>query len=403
MRIRFIHTFMYPDMSAVSQLMSDVAFHLAGEGHDVDVVAGRGTYEGKGERLSKSETIRGVKFRRIWSPNLGKGSMVARLLDLCAFTLGSFLYALFARRVDRVVLLTNPPMYAAAGIFLRMLRHEPYVYVVMDLFPDVAECAGLMKPKGILSRIARGITCATFKRAERIVVLGTCMADRVRQYGISDEKIAIIRNWSDGEAIRPLAAEVNPLRKELGLTDEFIVMYSGNMGVGHRFEDILAAALNLRDRSDIRFLFVGNGVRRKEVEAFRDAHGLDNVTVRGYFPREDLCDSLPLGDAHFVSLRNGYEGLIVPSKTYGIMAAGRPVIYQGNRTGEIARMLLEDGGGAVVDEGDAAGLEDIITRWADNRADAGAQGKRARELFEERYTEKTGMQLYQAVLEGKQI
>ncbi len=399
MKIRILHSFFYPDESAVSQILADLAFHLVSHGHQVEVIASRGTYQG-GQKLRRVETVNGVLIRRVWSPSLGKGSILARLADLISYELGSLLKAIFSRRVDKVVVLTNPPMYAFVGTILKFFRSEPYIYVLMDLYPDIAVRAGLLKENSLVHRIARGLTRITFRHAERIVSLGKCMTDRVGQYDIPPEQIATIRNWADEKAVVPLGPEQNPLRKEMGYTDEFVVMYSGNMGVSHRFEDILQVALELRDRNDIRFLFVGGGVRRKEVEAFRDEHKLESITVRDYFPREQLGASLPLGDVHFVSLREGFEGLIVPSKTYGIMAAGRAIIYQGSSKGEIARMLRDEGGGVVVDQDDAAKLKQVITAWADDRASAVATGQKAREVFEQNYTKDIGLGNYQRILEA---
>jgi glycosyltransferase involved in cell wall biosynthesis len=398
MRVRILHQFFYPDKAAVSQVLADVAFHLSGQGHQVDVIASRGGIEG-GAKLPKKETVRGVLIRRTWSPSLGKKTLLSRLADITSYAVGSTVKALLSRRVDRVVVLTNPPMYGIVGALLLALRRERYVYVVMDLFPDVAVQAGMVKGCSLVTRVARWVTKVTLKRADKVVVLGTCMARAVGDYGVDPAKIEIIRNWGD-EGVIPLAAGENPVRKQFGLTDEFVVMYSGNMGVGHRFEDILQVVLKLRDRPDIRFLFVGGGVRRKEVESFRDEHKLANLIVGDYFPREQLPHSLTAGDAHFVSLREGFEGLIVPSKTYGIMAAGRPVIYQGNAGGEIARMLRDEGGGKVVAQGDTQALKAIILRWASDRGEAREVGLQARQVFERGYTKAMGLERYTQVLGG---
>lgn len=396
MRIRILHSFFYPDKSAVSQILTDIAFHLAAGGDQVEVIASRGGYEG-GTRLPRRADVNGVRIRRVWSPSLGKKSGLTRLADISSYTFGSFFRALFSPRADKLVVLTNPPMYALVGTLLRAFRREPYVYVVMDLYPDIAVAAGVVKPRGLATRVCRWLTKLTLRHACKVVVLGTCMAAKVARYGVSEDRIEIIRNWGD-EGVVPLTAGQNPLRATLGLKDEFVVMYSGNMGVGHRFEDILQAALALRGRGDIRFLFVGGGVRRGAVQAFADTHKLANVTVLDYFHRDQLAHSLPLGDAHFVSLREGFEGLIVPSKTYGIMAAGRPVIYQGNPAGEIARMLTSEGGGKVIAEGDAAGLRDLIVHWADDRAAAAAIGAKAREVFERGYSRAISLGHYTQVL-----
>lgn len=398
MRFRILHTFFYPDKSAVSQILTDLAFHLSQAGHRVDVISSRGDYEG-GSTLPPRESVNGVSVRRIWSPSLGKKSALARIADLGSYAIGSTMRALFARRADCVIVLTNPPMYAFVGMLLRLIRRESYIYVVMDLYPDIAVQAGMLARRSPLRYLAAWLTRLTLKCARSVVVLGECMAGAVEKYGVPREKIEIIRNWGD-DGVQPLEPQENPLRAELGYRDEFVVMYSGNMGIGHRFDDILQVALELRDNKDIRFLFVGGGVRRGTIEKFRQEHQLDNIIVRSYFPREQLACSLPVGDAHFVSLREGFEGLIVPSKPYGVMAAGRPIIYQGSANGEIARMLTQQGGGQVVAEGDHAGLKDLIVRWAANRAEAQEVGRRGREVFKCFYTRQIGLKRYTQVLEG---
>ncbi len=398
MRFRILHTFFYPDKSAVSQILTDLAFHLSQAGHRVDVISSRGDYEG-GSTLPPRESVNGVSIRRIWSPSLGKKSALARIADLGSYAIGSTMRALFARRADCVIVLTNPPMYAFVGMLLRLIRRESYIYVVMDLYPDIAVQAGMLARRSPLRYLAAWLTRLTLKFARSVVVLGECMAGAVEKYGVPREKIEIIRNWGD-DGVQPLEPQENPLRAELGYRDEFVVMYSGNMGIGHRFDDILQVALELRDNKNIRFLFVGGGVRRGTIEKFRQEHQLDNIIVRSYFPREQLACSLPVGDAHFVSLREGFEGLIVPSKPYGVMAAGRPIIYQGSANGEIARMLTQQGGGQVVAEGDHAGLKDLIVRWAANRAEAQEVGRHGREIFDRLYTRQIGLKRYTQVLEG---
>lgn len=399
MRIRILHIFFYPDKSAVSQILGDVAFYLAHQGHEVEVIASQAVYEG-GERLPAEETVNGVHIRRVWAPSLGKRSSLGRLADCACYVFGSLMVAMFSRRADRVLVLTNPPMYPLVGLLLKLFRREPYLYVLMDLYPDAFVQAGMLKADGVVTKLLAQVTRATFRRAEKIITLGTCMSSMVKGYGVPAGQIEIVRNWANEDAIRPMPPQDNPLRSELGLGDKFVVMYSGNMGIAHKFEDILQAAENLRDRDDLHFLFVGGGIRRRQVEAFRDTHNLSLITVMDYFPRDQLTYSLPLGDVHFVSLREGFEGLVVPSKSYGIMAAGRPLIYQGNSSGEIARMLREEGGGVVVSEDDPDGLTEVIRRWAENPAEARHAGKRAREVFEQRYTERIGLARYQQILES---
>ncbi len=398
MRVRILHTFFYPDKSSVAQLITDVAFSLGASGHDIEVIATRCDYEGNGTNLPKQETIHGVRISRVWGPNLGKGSILARGADLGTYAVGGVAHALFGPRTDKLVVLTNPPLFAAIAPVVERFRSVPYVVVMMDLYPHIAIRGGMLREGGVPARLANAISAHTLRRAESVVVLGRCMADEVAALGVARERIAIIQNWVDDDAIRPIPREENVLRRDLELGDAFVVMYSGNMGLGHQFEDILGTARRLKHRKDIRFVFVGGGMRRSEVVAARERHGLENLMLLDYVPREKLPYSLTLGDAHFVSLRPGFEGLMVPSKAYGVMAAGRPLIYQGSPRGEIAMMLSQEGGGVVIAPGDETGLTNLITRWAEDRREAARHGARGREILQQHYSKARAMRAYEDVI-----
>jgi colanic acid biosynthesis glycosyl transferase WcaI len=400
MRIRFLHTFFHPDTSSGGQLLGDIAFHLASRGHDIEVVATRGSYDGGARTLPSRETINGVRVSRMWSPNLGRGSTLARAADLGTYAVGSAAHALTAPRVDRLVFFTHPPLLASIAPVIERLRGEPYIVVMMDLYPHIAIRSGMLRDDGLASWFAKALNVRTLRGAEQVVVLGRCMAREVAALGVPQERITTIQNWVDDEVILPIPSAENVLRQELGLSDAFVVMYSGNMGLGHRFEDILGAARRLKARKDIRFVFIGGGMRRGQIAEARDRHGLDNLILMDYLARDRLRYSLPMADAHFVSLRTGFEGLMVPSKAYGVMAAGRPLLYQGSATGEIALMLAEEGGGVVIEEGDEPGLTNLITSWADDRRLGETHGARGRAILERTYSKARALRAYERACIG---
>jgi glycosyltransferase involved in cell wall biosynthesis len=227
------------------------------------------------------------------------------------------------------------------------------------------------------------------------------MADVVSRSGTIRSRVHVIHNWADSNAIQPIAAERNPLRSAWDLGDAFVACYSGNMGRAHEFETILGAAEGLRSAArsgaapgaaqrrgqdaHIEFLFIGGGPQRRTVEAAVATRSLANVSFRPYQPRAGLAESLCAGDVHLVSLRPALEGYIVPSKLYGILAAGRPAIFIGDRDGEIARIVTGEGIGYVIEEGDCVGLADALVSLASNRSLREAMGARARALLCKRY------------------
>jgi len=205
------------------------------------------------------------------------------------------------------------------------------------------------------------------------------MAERLVARGVPERTIAVVQNWSGDGDIAPVAAEANAVRAEWGYAPaDFVVAYSGNLGRAHEVETVLDAARRLAGRSDVHFLFIGGGHHLRGVEE----RGQPNIAFRPYQPRERLAQSLGVGDVHWLSLRAEFEGLIVPSKFFGIAAAGRPVIAVTHKRGEIARIVEAHGCGLVVEPGDGEGLARAIAALADDRATCLAMGLRARVMLD---------------------
>jgi colanic acid biosynthesis glycosyl transferase WcaI len=197
--------------------------------------------------------------------------------------------------------------------------------------------------------------------------------------------VEVIHNWADGTAIRRIEPGESRFRAENGWADRFVVLYSGNMGAVHEFETILEAAGQLRDRPEILFVFMGHGVRRSEVEESARHRGLRNVVFHDPVPKARLGDALAAGDLHCVTLRSEMAGVVVPSKLYGILAAGRPVLYLGPAEGE-AFDIVKGGCGTHVRIGDAAGLASAVRAYADAAARCREEGIQARRVFEAGFT-----------------
>jgi glycosyltransferase involved in cell wall biosynthesis len=402
LKVRFIHQYFHPDLSSVSQVISQVGFHLAAQGDEVSVICSRNKYDGsQGDRLSAHEVIHGVEIRRCWGPSFGRRSLPGRILDMASFCVLATIRLAVAPKADTMVFLTNPPLFSLLGVVMKKIRNERFVYVLMDVYPDVAVRSGVLREGSAITCILRGIARAALKGADRVVVLGEDMRDVAVRSGAAQGKVVVIRNWADAEAIYPVPPEENRLRREWGLDGKFVVEYSGNLGVSHYFEDILAVAEDLVSFADIRFAFIGGGVRFHEVERFVVSKRLTNVILLPYQKESSLAMSLSAGDVHYVSLRPGFEGLVVPSKAYGIMAAGRPIVYQGAEGGEIARMVTREGIGHVIPPGDREGLRDCILSLYRNRKIRLRNGAAARQVLENNYSSAKGLSLYREVLAGE--
>jgi glycosyltransferase involved in cell wall biosynthesis len=211
------------------------------------------------------------------------------------------------------------------------------------------------------------------------------MAQRLIEEGGAGENIRIIPNWSDGSAIYPTAPDENPLRAQWGLKRRFVVGYSGNMGRVHEFGTLLEAAERLRDDPRVVFLFIGDGFHRSRIERRAQQKGLSNIMFQPFQPRERLAHSLCVPDVHVISLRQDMDGLVVPSKLYGVLAAGRPPLFIGAEQGDVAHILRTQGCGLVVREGDVQGVVEGILQLQRDPDLMHAMGDRARALFERHY------------------
>jgi len=383
--IIFLNRFFYPDHSATSQMLSDLAFHLAGTGHKVAVITSRQRYDDPAAELPARETVNGVEVHRVRTPRFGRGNLAGRLLDYLGFYVGASaqLWAL-AERGDTVVAKTDPPLISIPAAWIARRRGARLVNWLQDLFPEVATVLGVRGLDGWAGRRLKALRNWSLRQASINVAIGRLMRDRLLAEGIPANKVTVIPNWADGAAIAPVAHDDNPLRHAWGLDGKFVVGYSGNLGRAHEFETILGAAERLRDDPRIRFLFIGSGAQAESVRAEAAARGLDNLLFQPYQPRAMLKFSLGAADAHLVVLRPELEGLIVPSKTYGCLAAGRPVLFVGDPEGEIGQEIEMENAGRACRTGDSSGLAGIIVQMAASQASSDFQ-RDARRLFEQSY------------------
>lgn len=397
MRVLAINQFYAPDHAATSQLLTDLCEDLVRAGDEVTVVASRGAYLGGGA-LPARESIAGVEVVRPFATSLGKRTIAHRLADYGSFWASSVLTVLRERRPDVLLALTTPPMIAAGAALVAGARRVPLVTWVQDVYPDVAVAFGVLGARSPAALALGGAARGAHAASRRIVALSAGMADRLAAQGAARERLRVIPNWADGAALAPLAHEDNPFRRAHGLAGRFVAMYSGNLGVGHDVATLIEAARRLETRCpEVLVLFVGEGARRDEAE--RLARGLANVRFLPYQPRADLAASLSAADVHLVTLREGLDGLLVPSKSYGALACGRPIYFVGATGCEVARIVREHGVGWAGRPGDAEGLASALAEAARAPADDRARlARHVREVFATRFDRPIAVRAFRDVL-----
>jgi colanic acid biosynthesis glycosyl transferase WcaI len=380
-RILFINQYYWPDHASTAQHLADLAESLAQEGYDCHVVCSRGAYQGASANLPGEERHNGVTIHRLPASALGRRNTLCRLADYLSFYLLALLHSLALPKFDVVATLTTPPLIGLVGTVLRRLKGSVHVCWSMDLHPDASLVLGRMSARNPMARTLARLSNLVYRRADKVVVLGPYMADRVGGKQVRPDRLATIPVWSRRDEVYPLPRDDHPLRKALGLGEKFVIMYSGNHGLAHAFEEFLEAARRLSRDPGIVFLFVGDGPRRAEVVAAKERSGLENVVLLDYFPRAELFRSLSLADVHLISMRREMTGVVVPGKLYGAMASGRPTVFVGPEHCEPADTIRESGCGFTIRLGDVNALVESLTHLASDPELAGRLGDRGREAF----------------------
>ncbi len=407
MRLIFLNRYVHPDHSATSQMLSDLAFALAAEGRSVHVLASRLRYDDPQAILPAREVVDGVAITRLWTSRFGRANLFGRAVDYATFYLSAAwtLWRL-ARPGDIVIAKTDPPMLAVLTTPIAHLRGARTVSWMQDLFPEVAEASGMFAGRASwLAALLRGLRARSLRKADRTVAIGAVMVEKLVALGVPRGRIATIPNWADGGGVRPLEHSMNPLRLEWGLGDQFVVAYSGNLGRVHDVETILAGISKVaeaRPAREVIWLFIGGGAGSAPLKARIPSNLRDTVRFLPYQPRERLAESLSAADLHLVSLRPEFEGLIVPSKFYGIAAAGRPTLFIGDGEGEIAAVLRSAECGLTVAQGDGDGLAKAVLGLAADPARCAAMGARARALFEREYDKPVAVEKWRSLLASLQ-
>ncbi|MBI1180244.1 MAG: glycosyltransferase [Alphaproteobacteria bacterium] len=397
-RIVAVNRYYWPDHSATSQLLTDLLEHLAAQGRPVVAITSRQRYDRPEALLPVDEAHAGVTIRRLWSTRFGRANLVGRALDYLSFyasALGTLLFEV--RRGDTILALTDPPLLSVVAGAVAAVKRARLVNWCQDLFPEIAERLGVPLVRGSVARALLALRNRSFRAAHANVVLCDTMASHLRRQQVPLEKTVIVHNWAD-TGIRPVPREQNPLRREWQLADRFVIGYSGNLGRAHDETALLELIRRLKDHDDVAFLFIGGGAGLERLKTLAAEAALANVEFRAYQPRERLSESLSVPDMHLVSLRAEMEGLIMPSKIYGILAAGRPTLFLGAPHGAIQRLVDTFGAGAPAVGGDVAMAAEWIVANRHNAALLAELGGAARRAYETAFNRTVSLGHFERVL-----
>ena len=367
-RLWVISELYYPEETSTGYYLTRIAEGLADD-FDVKVLCGQPTYSARGIVAPKHEIHNGVEIFRASGTTLDKNVIPFRLANMITLGASVFVNAIRRfRRGDRVIVVTTPPSMPFVAAIASLAKGSAYTLLIHDNYPEILIATKKASPGSFIVNTISFFNRWLYKHASKIIVVGRDMLELVaRKTDGLDIPIANIPNWAELESVEPRLKSENRLLGEMGLRDKLVFLYAGNMGHPNDLESIIDCASELRDRDDVHFIFLGGGVKRKWLEARVSELALKNVTVLDPRPRNEQSDFLNACDVGVVSLVSNMVGVSMPSRTYNILAAGKPILAMTEENSELARLVTEEGVGWIVPPGRPESLTQTILKILSDR------------------------------------
>ena len=406
MKVLQLTGYFLPEIAASIYLVENRLEAFAKEGFDMVIHASRPTRGLSDEEYAeyknrKEEMMYDGKLRVHRFPMYREGkNPVLRAMRYSFNWIIQLWYGLTEKNVDCVYLESTPPIQGLLGSLLKIFRKIPFVYCLQDIFPDSLAGTSLAKKGGLLWKIGRVIEDFTYKHADKIIVISEDFKKNIMAKGVPEEKIEVVYNWVDENAVVPVAKEDNPLFDKFGISREkFHVVYAGNLGNAQNIDVIIDAANVLKENNDVEFLIFGTGGLKDQFVAKVNDLRLDNVKFFPLQPMERVSQVYGLGDVCVVSCKPGLGGAAMPSKMLSIMSAGRAVVASFDK-GELTYILENHKCGMYAPAGDADAFAEMIKHLSQNRDECKAMGENARKLILQKFTKAYGTSRYVEIIKS---
>ena len=393
MRILLLNEYFPPDTGATAQMVAAVVEALA-ERHEVTVLCGRPSYD-PSERhpfyFLRREHWGKAVVERVGSTAFRRYRILPRICNYLSYVSLASLRAL-TLRADLILAMTDPPFEGIVGAFLAWLKRRPLVYNLRDLYPEMAVLGGIVRPVwwlGVWEKLHRW----ALGRARRIIVLGEDARERLIAKGVDAARVVVVRDGARGAP--PVMTQEHEVTQQIRNGFRFVVLHAGNLGFAGAWETVIAAA-RLLDQEGVGFIFVGEGSRRSQLEA--SARGIAGIMFQPFRPPDQVPFVLAAGDLHLVTIKRGLEGVVVPSKFYSSLAAGRPVLVLAPEASDAARVVRQTGCGVVVDPDNPNAVASVIRELARDHQRLVTMGEKALHAAQEFAREKE-LQRFRQIIE----
>ena len=397
-RVLFLNRSYWPDVEATGQLLTELCESLS-DTFDVHVVAGKpNAVREKSSQVQWQDLSgrNGVTIHRVQHWQLPKQSMLLKAVNYLSFVRATRRMLRVIERPDVVVFETDPFLLPFEAARLQRRTGCRMIGYLQDIYPDVAVALGKV-PNNWLIRKLRKSLFSVYRQCDQMIVLSEDMKRLLIEGGVAPERIQLVPNWSDPETVFPVT-DTNLFRQRHGLENRFVVMYSGNLGLTQRLEEFVDAASQLTDLPHVLFAFVGQGSQKSQLEELVRSRSLSNVQFFDYQPKAELAHSLSAADLHLVPLTRELSQCLMPSKLYGILAAGRPYLTNAVPESELHQMTIKHDVGITVVPGSAAAIADAVRAAASDPSRLQQMGVRARELAVKEFTREKSVEKFREVL-----
>lgn len=362
MKILVLNEYYPPDTSATAKMAATVVAALAAR-HEVSVLCGRPSYDPTERhpwRLSQTEVHGRLRVIRVGSTTYPRFAMKTRVINYLTYVALAIPRSLFVS-CDVVLAMTDPPFAGIVGAFIAMLKRKPYVYNIRDLYPDMAIAGSIMNP-GFLTGLWEKLHRWALRRVTRVIVLGEDMRARIVAKGVERDRVEIVRDGADIPAANDSQSGIDEeIVKTIRANDRFVALHAGNLGFYGAWESLITAFRNLESEG-IALAFVGEGAQREHIQTL--ANGARNIRFLPFFPSSKIPSVLAAADAHIITVKRGLEGVVVPSKMYGILAAGKPIVALASKETDAAALGAEFGFAVSADPDSSDELAAVVSALA---------------------------------------
>ena len=387
----------YPDQVSTANLFTGLCSLLVEENIEVEAWSAHPSYTNF-KRQPKRILYKGVNIIYLPSTNFNKSTIAGRSVNILTFMISASLKLLFSKEKIPVWALTNPPFLGILLSHICSLKKRKFIYVLLDIFPEGLVRLGKVSRRNIFIKLWQHLFVLTLKKSEVIIVIGR----DTEQFVVDickecQDRIEYIPHWQDEDLIFPVDFDKNNFVTEKGLKESFVVQYSGNIGIWNEVRTMGRAVK--KNIENVFFIFVGGGIKKPELLSEFEIKDQKNVLMLPFQDNIDFNNIMAASHVHLVTLKQGLEGMAVPCKIYGILAAGRPVIALVPEHSEIANIVREENCGLVVDPDDLDGLINAIFFLKDNDGIRRQMGQNGRNAFENKYTTRIAAKAYKKILD----